>query len=93
MSRADEAASIDLPGADQLVLYGFSAPEDVRGAIVRLHPTQRRRWTARPPAGDAPDAFVSMTLQAGAIVADTWQGQRVHIDMETGAILGSAFVK
>jgi len=93
MSRADEAASIDLPDGDQFVLFTFSAPQDVRGAIVRLHHSRRRRWKTHPPTSDAPDAFVSMSYQSNRLVADTWQGLRVHIDPDTGAILQAAFVK
>jgi len=93
MSRSDEAAVIDLPDGDQLVLYAFSADESDRGTIVRLQHTRRRRWKARPPAGDAPDAFVSMTYAKGDLTADTWQGLCLQIDPVTGAILSSTIIK
>lgn len=93
MSRADEAVVIDLPSGDQLVLYAFSANAADRGTIVRLRPNRRRRWTAKPPESDAPDAFVSLAYDATGVMADTWQGLRVRLDLDTGAILDSAFVK
>lgn len=92
MSCDEEAVVMDLPGGDRLVLYAFSADPSDRGTIVRLH-RGRRLWTANPPEGAAPDAFVSLDHDASALVADTWQGLRVRIDPDTGAILDSAFVK
>lgn len=93
MSRPDETVVIGLPGGDQLVLYAFSANAADRGTIVRLHPNRRRRWTVKPPGTDGPDAFVSLDHDATGVIADTWQGLRVRIDVDTGAILESGFVK
>jgi len=93
MSRADEAVVIDLPSGDQLVLYVFSANKTDRGTIVRLHPNRRCRWTAKPPQSDALDAFLSLDHDATGVMADTWQGVRVRLDLDTGAILEIAFVK
>lgn len=92
MNRAHEAAAFDLPGGDRLVLYGFSACQTDRGTIVRLR-RDRRLWTARPPQSDAADAFISLEHDATGVIADTWQGLRVCIDPDTGAVLNAAFVK
>jgi hypothetical protein len=92
MSHPDEAAAIDLPGGDRLALYAFSAGAADRGTIVRLN-HQRRLWTASPPDNAAPDAFVSLGYEGSVVIADTWQGLRVRIDPDTGAILDSTFVK
>ncbi|CAL1692183.1 hypothetical protein MMB232_02342 [Brevundimonas subvibrioides] len=93
MSRPEEAVVIDLPGGDQLVLYAFAANAADRGTIVRRQPDRRRRWTAKPPGTDGPDAYVSLDHDASGVFADTWQGLRVRLDPDTGAILASTFVK
>jgi len=84
---------IELPDGDRLVLHGLSAPEDERGAVVRLHSTGRRRWIAHPPKGEAQDAFVAMRLEDGVLLADSFQGLSFHIDLATGAVRASAFLK
>lgn len=82
-----------LPDGDRLVLHGLSAPEGERGSIVRLHSTARRRWTAHPPKGVGEDAFVAMRLEDGALIADSFQGLSFRIDLATGAVRASAFLK
>lgn len=85
--------SIDLADGDRLILHALSAPEGDRGAIVRLHATGRRRWTAHPPRGEAQDAFVAMRLDDGVLIADSFQGLRMRIDLGTGAVRPDAFLK
>ena len=82
-----------LPDGDRVILHGLKAPEAERGSIVCLHSTGRRRWIARPPKGEAQDAFVAVHLEGGALLADSFQGQRFRIDLKTGAVQASAFVK
>ena len=84
--------TIELPDGDRLVLHGLSAPEDERGAIVRLYSTGRRRWIAHPPKGEGQDAFVAMRLD-GVLLADSFQGLRFRVDLDTGAVQASAFLK
>ena len=84
---------IDLPDGDRLILHGLTAPEPERGAIVRLHSTGRRRWIAHPPRGEGQDAFVAMRVEGDAIIADSFQGLSLRLDLNTGTMLGGAFVK
>lgn len=84
--------AIDLPGGDRLILHGLSAPEGERGVIVRLC-GGRPVWTARPPEGAGQDAFVAMRLEDGRLIADSFQGLRIQIDLATGAVTPRAFVK
>ncbi|MBU1346119.1 MAG: hypothetical protein KKA16_04095 [Alphaproteobacteria bacterium] len=90
---SDIAASIDLPDGDRLVLFGFSGSGADRGAIARLHSSGRRRWTAPPPAGEAQDAWVAMSLEDGRLVADSFQGLRATLDLDNGAVRDRVFVK
>lgn len=85
--------TIDLPDGDRLILHGLTAPEAERGAIVRLHSTGRRRWIAHPPEGAGQDAFVAMRVEGGQVLADSFQGLNLRLDLKTGAVLGGAFVK
>ncbi|WP_309629057.1 hypothetical protein [Brevundimonas sp.] len=84
---------IELPEGDRLVLHGLSAPEGERGAVVRLHATGRRRWIAHPPKGEGQDAFVAVRLEDGILLADSFQGLSFRIDLDTGAVRASAFLK
>lgn len=85
--------TIDLPDGDRLILHGLTAPEAERGAIVRLHSTGRRRWIAHPPKGEGQDAFVAMRVEGDVVIADTFQGLSLRLDLKTGVVLGGAFVK
>lgn len=85
--------AMELPDGDRLVLHGLSAPEGERGAVVRLHSTGRRRWIAYPPKGEGQDAFVAMRLDDGALFADSFQGLSFRIDLKTGSVQASAFLK
>lgn len=82
-----------LPDGDRLILHGLGAAPAERGAVVRLHETGRRRWIARPPEGQAQDAFVALRLEDGLLLADSFQGLRFRIDLTTGAVAADAFVK
>lgn len=84
---------IELPDGDRLILHGLSAPEGERGAVVRLHSTGRRRWIAHPPKGEGQDAFVAMRLENEVLLADSFQGLSFHIDLATGAVRASGFLK
>ncbi|MFC5346158.1 hypothetical protein ACETK8_15220 [Brevundimonas staleyi] len=86
-------SQIDLPDGDRLILHGLTAPETERGAIVRLHSTGRRRWIAHPPEGEGQDAFVAMRVEDDEVVADSFQGLSLRLDLKTGAVRGGAFVK
>lgn len=82
-----------LPDGDRIVLHGLSAPDGERGAVARLHATGRRRWIARPPEGEGQDAFVALRLEDGVLVADSFQGQSFTLDLTTGAVRASGFLK
>lgn len=84
---------IDLPDGDRLVLHGLTAPQGERGAIERRHATGGRRWIAHPPVGEGQDAFVSMRLEDGAVVAESFQGLGLRLDLASGAVLDGRFVK
>lgn len=84
---------IELPDGDRLILHGLSAPEGERGAVVRLHSTGRIRWIAHPPKGEGQDAFVTMRLEDGVLLADSFQGLSFRIDLDTGAVRESGFLK
>lgn len=86
-------SQIDLSDGDRLILHGLSAPEGERGAIVRLHANGRRRWIAHPPKGEGQDAFVAMRVEDEEVIADSFQGLSLRLDLKTGAVRGGAFIK
>ncbi len=84
--------TIDLPGGDRLLLHGLSAPEGDRGAVERMS-AKGRVWIAHPPRGEGQDAFIAVRIEHGQLVADSFQGLSLQLDLATGAVLGQAFVK
>lgn len=84
---------IDLPDGDMLILHGLNAPEAERGGIARLDAAGRRLWIARLPESGAQNAFIAMRIEDGAVIADSFQGFSVRLDLSTGAVLAQSFVK
>lgn len=84
--------TIDLADGDRLVLHGLNAPPGERGAVERVT-RSGRVWIARPPDTGAQDAFVALRLEDGAVRVESFQGLTVRLELETGALLGQAFVK
>jgi outer membrane protein assembly factor BamB len=85
-----------LPGSDSaVVLWDFMHDTDrsfdnlvcidVRGNVV---------WTARTPAHQVADAFVSFDIEPdGTLLAHTWSGYLLHINADTGQTISSEFAK
>ncbi len=84
---------IDLPDGGRLVLHDFTAADAERGAIVRLDSAGRRLWIACPPKGEGQDAFVALRIECDEVVADSFQGLSLRLDLKTGTVRGGAFVK
>ena len=90
---SDITASIDMPDGDRLVLFSLSAPGHMRGSIARLRSSGDCRWIAHAPGGSVADGFVAIALKPDGVRADTFQGMRLRLDPETGAVLEQAFLK
>lgn len=85
--------TIGLTDGGRLVLHGFSAPDAQRGAVQRVDASGRVLWTVRPPEGEGQDAFVALRLTGDVVIADSFQGLSVRIDLKTGEARSSGFVK
>ena len=80
------------------------SPDFTIGPMTRIEVDTLGDWAAaegwNPGLSDLqiawdidPDAFVAMRLEDGVLLADSFQGLSFHIDLATGAVRASAFLK
>lgn len=69
-------------GSDRIVLD--------EGVLSRLAACGTIVWRIEAAPGDV---FVEMRLEAGRLLANTWNGWLVEADPDTGAVLGRRLVK
>jgi hypothetical protein len=75
-----------------LILLDPASSKEPTFQNLFLRHNRRIKWKAQLPQSH--DAFVSIHLgKAGQIEAQTWQGLRVTLDLETGKITNREFVK
>jgi hypothetical protein len=60
--------------------------------------TRRRRdgsaaWTALPPRGEQQDAWTAVRLEQGQVIAYSWSGFDVRLDLQTGKEIDRRFTK
>ncbi len=82
---------------DAVVLLRYSEKSARAFAnLLRVGPDGAIQWRALPPDDerDAEDAWVSFSfVMPDGLVANSWSGYFCRIDVETGAITSSEFVK
>jgi len=76
-----------------IVLFDYMAGPKNFANLARIEPDGSVLWRTGPPDQSGPDAFVSASLRGGRLRASTWSGARVSVDLSTGVILDSTFVK
>jgi hypothetical protein len=50
-------------------------------------------WTAIPPRGEPQDAWTSFRIEGQHVVANSWSGYAVVLDLESGRELARTFTK
>lgn len=79
-------------GALVLLDYMEMGPGPIRN-LIRLQSDGQVAWQAELP-DRSPDCYVSVDQDSrGSIYANTWEGWRVNIDIESGKIRRADFVK
>lgn len=83
-----------VPGSDDaIVLLDYMAKPENFANLLRLRADGSVRWRAAAPERTAPDSFVDMSALPGLVMAHSWSGYLVTLDIATGEIGGEAFTK
>jgi outer membrane protein assembly factor BamB len=95
MTEAGVLSSLRLgDGQRRLVLYDWSHEPAYRFENLRcLDAEGRTVWIAQLPANTVVDGFVAVRIERGSAIATTWSGHALTLDVDTGRIVGSEFVK
>ena len=79
---------------DAIVMYHYYRPKRPYGGfnnLVRIRPDGSIVWRADLPARDDPYTFAA--LEGTKLIASSWNGFSVEIDLETGKIISQEFTK
>ena len=95
MTVAKVLSSLEIEnGQRRLVLYDWSQELAHRLENLRcLDSKGRTVWIAQLPANTGADGFVAVRIEQGSISAATWSGHTLTLDVDTGRIIVSEFVK
>jgi len=87
---------VEIPGsADSLLLLDYWDGPKVYANLSRVREDGTHVWTAapQPPMPTSPDAWAQIHLDGAAVIAYSWSGWLVRLDLVTGAELSREFVK
>lgn len=86
--------SFVLPGtSDHVVLLDYmGGPKNFRN-VLRIATSGEVVWRAELPDRSGPEAYVDLELSSDGLVARSWSGHRVVMDVNSGRIARSEFVK
>lgn len=82
-----------VPGSsDELVLLDYMGGPNVFANLFRRTPAGVDVWRAAPPS-TGPDAWVSAAVEGDRVLAQSWSGWRVVLDLATGVEIDRTFTK
>jgi hypothetical protein len=61
--------------------------------IARRRSDDTASWTATPPGGEQQDCWTSVRLDGSRVIAYSWSGFDVELDLVTGSELARTFTK
>ena len=83
-----------LPDSDEAIaLLDYGTTPTKFENLLRLRPDGSIVWRTPLPRTSGTDAFVGFMWDDSQLVANTWSGHRLHIDVETGSVIATEFVK
>jgi hypothetical protein len=85
MPIPDSDDSLDLAPTDDGLGYAAS--------ITRRGSDDSVRWTAIPPKVEPQDAWTVVRLEGPRVIANSWSGYLVQLDLETGDEIARTFTK
>jgi hypothetical protein len=81
-------------GAGIIVLYDWMSKRVKHGRnLVKIDRDNCLLWTAALPTSDPTDCFVAVEWDGQVLVASTWSGYRVSLNVENGTSMVRAFTK
>jgi hypothetical protein len=88
-----EAVSLIEGTSDAIVLLDYMSGPKNFANLLRIDWHGTVRWRAEPPDPSGPDSYVELRWEGGELVANSWSGYRVHVDLNTGRATGRQFTK
>jgi len=82
-----------LPRDGAIVLLDYMAGPKNFANLLRVREDGTVAWRVDPPDASGNDAFVEFRWDLDELIANSWSGYLVRIDLETGSIKDRAFVK
>jgi hypothetical protein len=87
-------AIMPLPGSsDAVILLDYMTGPKNFANLIRITPGGSVLWRAQPPEVSTNDAYVEVRWRGDALIANSWSGYLVQIDLTTGKPTSSEFVK
>ncbi len=77
---------------DELVLFDYVDGPKVFANLIRRRGSVEV-WRAAPPLPTSPDAWVSARVEGDEVVAQSWSGFRVWLDLADGSEIRREFTK
>jgi len=88
------AIVIDIPDTtDSLLLEDYWTGPKVFTNLHRVSQDGTHVWDASPPLPTSPDSWTRATIEGEFVVAHSWSGFIVRLDLSTGRELSREFVK
>ncbi len=85
---------IDIPGTtDSLVLEDYWTGPKVFTNLHRVRHDGTHVWDAPPPLPTSPDSWTQAALDGALVVAYSWSGFVVKLDLDSGREMSREFVK
>ena len=82
-----------MPGSpDEVVLLDYVDGPNVFSNLLRRRPDGSEVWRATPP-GSGTSAWVAARIEDGEVVAHSWSGFLVRMDLGTGTEIETKFTK
>lgn len=87
-------ADIPLPGTEDTLVGVPTADGLAYMASIRRERTDGSTvWTASPPNGESQDAWTAVRLDGQHLVANSWSGYLVELNVESGQEVTRTFTK
>lgn len=87
---------VSIPGtSDAVVLLDYMSRQGSFENVVRIGPDGVTQWRAELPTGEPTEAYVELAFDydQSRLVARSWTGHRVVLDLGSGEIVERDFVK
>lgn len=86
--------ALPIPGSGDIL--DLATTDDGIGYTASI--TRRRSdgssiWTVMPPEAPKQDAWVAVRLEGPRVIANSWSGYLVHLDLNTGGEIVRTFTK